>query len=183
MAEQTENLEGSKKGGSWIAQAIKFGIVGLVNTFVSYAVYTFFYYVLGTNEHVANIMGFVISVFNAWIWQSRFVFKEDESKEKRVWWQVLIKTYISYSFTGLFLTELLLIVWLKLVCIQNFDGPFMEWVNSFGIITFNNTYDFSVSLAPFLNMVITIPINFLINKFWAYRQKKGTADESENQPA
>ena len=45
------------------------------------------------------------------------------------------------------------------------------WVNGFGIITFGNTYDFAVSLAPFLNMVITIPINFVMNKFWAYRQK------------
>ena len=31
--------------------------------------------------------------------------------------------------------------------------------------------DLAVTLAPILNMFITIPINFVINKFWAYRQK------------
>lgn len=32
--------------------------------------------------------------------------------------------------------------------------------------------DLAVSLAPFLNMVFTIPINFCINKFWEYKQKR-----------
>ncbi|MBQ4270516.1 MAG: GtrA family protein [Clostridiales bacterium] len=179
--EISEEIREDKKKGGWILQAIKFGIVGLVNTFVSYGVYTFCYYVLGTNEHVGNIMGFIISVFNAWIWQSKFVFKEDESGEKRVWWKVLIKTYISYSFTGLFLTEMLLIFWLNILSIQDHLGSVMDWVNGFGIITFGNTYDFAVSLAPFLNMVITIPINFVMNKFWAYRQKGKKPEEDLNE--
>lgn len=153
-------------------QLVKFGLVGISNTLVSYAIYNLFYFVLIKNVHVAIVMSFVISVLNAWVWQTLFVFKEQEDGEKRVWWWVLIKTYISYSFTGLFLAEILTIIWLKTIHIQDYLGSLMDWVNGFGIVNYGTTYDFAVAIAPFLNMVITIPLNFIINKFWAYKQGK-----------
>lgn len=106
MEEQTKLKKNRKLSGLW--QFIKFGMVGVCNTVVSYTVYSVCYYVFHTSVHIGNIMGFIISVFSAFLLQSRFVFKESEEKEHRVWWQVLIKTYVSYAFTGLFLTEVLL---------------------------------------------------------------------------
>lgn len=158
-----------KKGLAALWQFIKFGLVGVSNTVVSYVTYSICYYVFHSNVHVANIIGFIISVLNAYFWQSKFVFKESEEGEHRVWWQVLIKTYISYAFSGLFLTEVLLIVWLNLLNISQFLEPLVVWLSGFGISI--TAVDAAVSLAPFLNMAITIPINFCINKFWAYRQK------------
>ncbi len=152
-----------------IKQFIKFGLVGVSNTVVSYTVYSACYYLLHTNVHVANILGFVISVFNAYLLQSRFVFEESPDGEHRVWWKVLIKTYVSYSFTGLFLTEVLLIFWLNIVDLGNHLSGVTLWLGEFGRKM--SGYDLAVSITPFLNMIITIPINFLVNKFWAYRQK------------
>lgn len=162
----------------WAAfwQFIKFGLVGISNTVVSYVTYSVCYYVFHTNAHVANIMGFIISVLNAYLWQSRFVFKESEEGEHRVWWQVLIKTYVSYAFSGLFLTEILLVLWLNVLKISQYLSPLTALFENFGIKM--TTEDAAVSLAPFLNMVITIPINFCINKFWAYRQKKKENEEA-----
>lgn len=159
---------GLNRSGLW--QFIKFGLVGALNTVVSYVVYSICYYVFHTSVHVGNVMGFIISVFTAFLLQSRFVFKESEDGEHRVWWQVLIKTYISYAFTGLFLTELLLILWLNVLNIGQYLVPITDMLAGYG---FNmKPEDLAVSIAPFLNMVFTIPINFCVNKFWAYRQKK-----------
>lgn len=165
-----ENQE--RKNRKWTAlwQLIKFGLVGVSNTVVSYVVYSVCYYVLHTNVHVANIAGFIISVLNAYFWQSRFVFRETDDGEHRVWWQVLAKTYVSYAFSGLFLTEVLLILWLNVIHLGQYLGGISDWLAGFGLSFEPN--DLAVSLAPFLNMIITIPINFCINKFWAYRQKK-----------
>ena len=159
-----QTVEKTNNSGKWAAiwQFIKFGLVGVSNTIVSYAVYSICYYALKTNVHI-------ISVLNAFFWQSKFVFKESEEGEHRIWWQVLIKTYISYSFSGLFLTELLLVFWLNVINLGQYLGGVAAWINSFGIAM--SGYDLAVSAAPFLNMVITVPINFLVNKFWAYRQK------------
>lgn len=154
-------------------QLIKFGLVGLSNTIVNYVVYSVCYLVLGINEYVATFLGFVISVLNAYFWQSRFVFRESEDGEHRVWWQVLIKTYISYAFSGLLLTELLLFLWIKVLDIGQYMTPLADWIVNYGIHM--TPKDLAVLLAPFINMVFTIPINFCINKFWAYRQKQSNS--------
>ena len=156
-----------KRAAIW--QFIKFGMVGAMNTIVNYVIYSICYYAFHTNVHVANIMGFVISVLNAYIWQSKFVFKESSKAAPRVWWKVLIKKYISYSFSGLFLTEILLLFWLNVINLGQYLGGIATWLGGFGLQM--SGYDLAVSAAPFLNMVITVPINFLVNKFWAYRQK------------
>ena len=156
-------------------QLIKFGLVGVSNTIVNYVVYSICYLILGINEYVATFLGFVISVLNAYFWQSRFVFRESEDGEHRVWWQVLIKTYISYAFSGLFLTELLLFLWIHVLDIGQYLTPLADWIANYGIHM--TPKDLAVLLAPFINMIFTIPINFCINKFWAYRQKRGTFKE------
>lgn len=151
-------------------QFIKFGMVGALNTVLNYLIYNFCYYVFNCGVHIANLVGFVITVFIAFLLQSRFVFRQDEGAEKRVWWKVLIKTYVSYSFTGLLLTEILLLLWLNVIDIAQYLGGVCGWLSGFGVNM--SQEDLAASAAPLLNMVITIPTNFLINKFWAYRSKK-----------
>lgn len=154
-----------------IIQFIKFGLVGVSNTIVSYTVYSVCYYCFKSGVHIANITGFIISVLWAYFMQSKFVFKENSEYEHRIWWQVLIKTYITYAFTGLFLTEILLILWIDIINIGQYLTPLSNWLaTSFGLKL--AAKDLAASIAPFINMVFTIPINFCVNKFWAYRQKK-----------
>jgi putative flippase GtrA len=168
--EDTSENQNNEKKVKTLWQFIKFGLVGVSNTVVSLSVYMICCHVIGTNVHIANAMGFVISVSWAYFMQSRFVFKEDETKEKRVWWKALIKTYVAYSFTGLFLTELLLIFWLNIVNLSQYITPLAMWLKTNINLTMSNV-KLAETIVPFMNMVVTIPINFCVNKFWAYRQK------------
>ncbi len=157
-----------------IIQFIKFSLVGVSNTLINYIVYVIFVR-LGVHYTIANAFGFIISVLNAYYWGNRFVFKEDKTKEKRVWWKVLLKTYASYAF-GFVLNTLLLALWIDIVHIGNyfdFVGDLISWAR--GFISFlpetMNADEISEIVAPIINMFVTVPINFVINKFWAYRQK------------
>lgn len=158
-------------------QFVKFGLVGVLNTLVNYIVYALIITILGTDYYIlGSLLGFLISVFHAYVWQSFLVFKENENLEKRVWWKVLIKTYIAYSFTGLLLNNIFLILMLDIVHIDNFMGPIVNLLEGFGVVLSN--YEVAAYIAPFLNMAISIPLNFVINKFWAYKQKESYSEKN-----
>lgn len=104
-------MEENKKEGflDVFIQFIKFGLVGVSNTIVSGVIYFLLNTVILPGVWiVASVVSWVISVLWAYFMQNIFVFKEDKNKEHRVWWQTLIKTYMTYAFTGLILNNILL---------------------------------------------------------------------------
>lgn len=123
---------------------LKFGIVGISNTVISYVTYAALVF-LGSHYLVASVISFAVSVLNSFYWNSKYVFVLGEG-ESRSPIRTLWKTFCAYAFTGLFLNNVLLIL----------------EVGIFGI----NEY-----VAPLLNLIVSVPVNYLINKFWAYRKK------------
>lgn len=150
-----------------LVQFIKFGLVGVSNTVVYYLVYALVY-TFSDNYILSNVIGWAISVINAYIWQNMFVFREQENKAKRVWWRVLIKTYMAYAFTGLIVNNVLLWLWMDVIGIGNYCDGVILWLESVGVMM--TAERFAGYIAPLLNAAVTIPTNFVINKFWAYRQ-------------
>lgn len=123
-------------------QFIKFGLVGVSNTVISYVTYAVLVF-FGAPYLIANLIAFVVSVLNSFFWNNRYVFTL-ESGQTRSIWRSLAKTFASYSVTGLFLSSVLL--WL--------------WIDVFGI---------SAYIAPIINLLVTVPLNFILNKFWAFK--------------
>lgn len=133
-----------------IWQFVKFCIVGVSNTIISYVLYVLSLLALqGLSVFekydyiISSVIAFVLSVLWSFYWNNRYVFTL-QNNEKRSVWKALIKTYISYSFTGLFLNMILMYVWVDLLGISKF-------------------------IAPIINLVISVPVNFVINKFWAFK--------------
>lgn len=134
-------------------QFVKFGIVGLSNTVISYVIYAGSLLVLrkmdvlqNISYLIAQVIAFVLSVLWSFYWNNQFVFSITEGEHRSIW-KALMKTYISYSFTGLFLNSILLILWIQIIGISEF-------------------------LAPIFNLLISVPLNYLINKFWAFKVDK-----------
>lgn len=124
-----------------MVQFLKFGIVGLSNTLVSLAVYYVFLWVNPKLYLVGNVIGWVVSVANAYYWNNKYVFG-DGQKGLRQTLEKLAKTYLSYGATFVLSTLLLYI-----------EVDILNW---------------SSIISPFVNLIITIPLNFLLNKFWAF---------------
>lgn len=128
-----------------IMQFVKFGFVGLSNTMLHYCIYLICT-LIGFQYMFANFIAFTISVINSFYWNNRYVFK-DSGEIKRFWLFTFIKTYISYSLTGILLNSILLHIEIDVFKMN-------KWI------------------VPISNLLITIPLNFVINKFWAYNVKK-----------
>jgi putative flippase GtrA len=120
-----------------LIQFIKFGIVGISNTAIGLGTYYFFLW-LGAHYLIANILSWVVSVFNAFYWNHKYVFESDQK-----WLFLLIKTYASYGASFLTGTVLLYIL-VELLMVSDV-------------------------LAPLVCLLITIPMNFLLNKFWTFK--------------
>lgn len=125
-----------------ITQFLKFGIVGVLNTLISLAVYYIFLHINERLYLAGNIAGFAVSVANSFFWNNKFVFSSESSGLKSTIIK-LGKTYLSYGATFLLSTALLYI-----------EVDVLDW---------------SAALCPVLNLLVTIPANFLLNKFWTFR--------------
>lgn len=130
-----ENIIVKSRGD--IIQFLKFAIVGLSNTFIALAVYYVLIYI-SCNYLIANTIAWIISVFNAFYWNNKYVFKNENT-----WLKALLKTYLSYGVSFL-LGTFLLYVFVE-VCL------------------------FNTKIAPLLTLILTIPLNFIMNKFWTFK--------------
>lgn len=129
---------------------LQFGLVGVSNTIISYLLYVVTLLLVSKSGVkfdyiIANIVSWLLSVLWSFYWNNKFVFKKEEG-EKRNIWAALFKTYVAYGFTGLILNNILSVLWVSVLHI-------------------------SKMLAPIINLVISIPINFFMNKLWAFGKK------------
>ncbi len=124
-----------------IFQFVKFGIVGVSNTAISLIVYYIIYWINPEWYMIGNIAGWVISVSNAFFWNNRYVFKS-QSEGMRQLLNRIGKTYLSYGATFLMSTAFLYV-----------EIDILHW---------------SAVICPIINLVLTIPLNFLLNKFWTF---------------
>ncbi len=145
MIENEKSNITEKKSGliEIIKQFIKFGIIGVINTGITLVIYYIFVFINEDLYIVGNTVGFTVTVINAFVLNSRFVFKGSEQKLVS---GAMVKTFICYGTTFFISTGLLYLL------VQHLS------VSEF--------------LAPILNLAVTAPLNFILIKFWAMKKKE-----------
>lgn len=135
---------------SFVRQFLKFGIIGLSNTVLSYVLYLIFLSLLEKggifpdfDYLVSSVLTFCICTVWSFYWNNRFTFKKQEGEQRNLW-KAFARTVASYSLTGLFLYNVLLYV-------------LVEW------------FRISKTVVPLISLVVTVPLNFLLNKYWAFK--------------
>ena len=141
----------------WLAQFVKFGLIGVTNTLLSYGIYMLVIWLMAPLDFaydyiVGSVLGFIISVLWSFYWNNKLVFTE--GSEKRNILKSLLKTYLSYAATGIVLSNILLYVFVDLMVIPK-------------------------AVAPILGLLITVPLNFILNKYWAFRKEKKKTEKPE----
>ena len=147
-----------------LVQFIKFCMVGLTNTAVSYLVNICTLFLLSRiapgfryDYVIANVTAFLVSVYWSFYWNSRKVFHLS-TKDRALRRRALLKTYMCYALTGILLNNVLSTLWIRVLGISKY-------------------------VAPLINLAITIPVNYLTNKYWAFAQKpEKPSGEHRNDP-
>lgn len=159
----------NKKQKENLLQFIKFALVGVSNTLISEGIYVVLVF-FRMHYIPASFIGFSLSVINAYYWNHKYVFKENAEGEQMVWWKVFCKTYIAY-FWGYLANAALLVFWIDILKIGRILSPVAEWLAARGMERLDAKFCGDLAAAA-LNLLITVPMNYVINKYWAYRQKK-----------
>ncbi len=133
-------------------QFIKFGFVGALNTIISLTIYYLFIWIDDGYYIIGNVIGFIVSTLNAYLLNSKFVFSKKTKQNKARKFNEIFKTFLSYGIS-LGLSTLLLYLEISI-------GKISE------------------ETAPIINLMITIPLNFCLNKFWVYKKKENVMREN-----
>ena len=135
-----------------LLQFVKFGVVGLSNTLISYILYIGALFFFEKNDLIPNIdyliaqvIAFVLSVLWSFYWNNKYVFKKGEDGRRNIV-LALLKTYVSYAFTGLILNSILSFVWVEILHVSKI-------------------------IAPIINLLVSVPVNYIMNKCWAFKDK------------
>ena len=96
--------------------------------------------------------------------------KQEAGEKKRVWWKTLLKTYVAY-IAGFLLNIGLLFLWVDVIEISRFMDPFRLFLEGFHVTYFDNKM-LGDLVAQLLCLPITVPVNYLVNKYWAYRKQE-----------
>lgn len=139
------NIE--KKQIENIVQFIKFGLVGISNTAVAYLINVLVLFLLReasiTFDYImANIVSFLLSVLWSFYWNNKYVFVDQGGE--RCLGKALLKTYVTYGFTGIILNNIFSWIWINIFFISKY-------------------------IAPIINLLVSVPINFLLNKLWTFK--------------
>lgn len=126
-----------------LVQMIKFALVGCSNTAINLSVFYLLHSFFGIHYIIAYTCGFVISVCNAFFWNNRYVFKDKEEKNLV---KAFIKLVSSYGLSFL-LSVLLISIMVELIGIPSV-------------------------IAPLLKLFVTIPLNYILNKVWVFKDKR-----------
>ena len=85
-----------------IIQFLKFGIVGAINTVLSYAITNGAYYLLHMHEQMSNFIAFIITVFISFMLNGKFVFTENKEERDRYFLKPRILSSDIYGTTELY---------------------------------------------------------------------------------
>lgn len=135
-----------------LIQFVKFGLVGVSNTLlslvVSYGVMGLLYIVADVSfdtmwsANLGTTLGYIVGVCNSFFWNSKYVFKDGKETDKK---KAFAKTFICYGITFLL---------------------------SLGIVNLcNNVLMVPAWLTPPLRLIVTIPLNFVANKIWTFKDR------------
>ena len=122
-------------------QFIRFALVGCSNSLVSLVICYIIQFVLGTGYYIlGQTLGYIAAVFNSFFWNSKYVFHVPDMNRKIVFGKMCLCNIVVYALQ---------------------IGSVYLLVDILAVSTW---------IAPVVAIFISLPVNFCMNKFFAFRK-------------
>ncbi|MDR1794439.1 MAG: GtrA family protein [Erysipelotrichaceae bacterium] len=131
-------------------QFIQFGVVGVINTTVHTVLYNIA--LPYTGYGIAQTIGFFVSSVGGFLLNKFFVF-ENKDKDN----SMIVRYYCTYIFS-----------YCLMMALSYFYEDILKLDLNFLIPVLGKT----VNILPLMTLVVTVPVNFFLSKFWVYKKKE-----------
>ncbi|MCM1219993.1 MAG: GtrA family protein [Lachnospiraceae bacterium] len=137
------HIELSDKLWSTVEQFIKFACVGCFNTIILLAVYYIVIFIFGESAYLlGQTFGYVTGIVNSYFWNSKIVFHADIAAKPR---KAFVRMCMCYGITYVVQIGIL------------FAGVEMLHI--------------SERIVPIIAIMVTTPVNYLLNRSFAFENK------------
>lgn len=102
-------------------QLLKYGVVGVGNTAVTFFVFVILNSMFNVNFYVSNVVGYVAGVINSFIWNKKWVFKSASDHVKREMLLFVTGFALCYLLQVALLWVLMNFTTLQYISIQGFE--------------------------------------------------------------
>ena len=133
-----------------LKQFMKFAVVGVINT----SIHTLIFNIassFGLHYLISQTLGYFISSVNGFLMNYKLVFKAENADKGMVF-----RFYATYTMSFI-ITLVMSYIYVDLLNLN-------PTIDFFSIIT--------VKILPLLTLVVTVPFNFILNKYWVYKQEE-----------
>ena len=121
-------------------QFLKFGLVGCSNSAVTLIVYYFCIWLFGAKFYLwGQTLGYIAGVINSFFWNSRYVFNDSNINKAQAFIKMCLCNVLVYGMQMILL------------------------------YCFVDIMSASEKIAPVIVILITLPVNFTLNKVFAFR--------------
>ena len=130
-----------------LKQFIKFAVVGVINTSIHTLIFNIAS-VLGFHYLISQTLGYLISSINGFLMNYKLVFKADNADKRTI-----MRYYATYTMSFIIML-VMSYIYVDLLGLN----PMIDF---FSIVT--------VKVLPLLTLVVTVPFNFILSKYWVYK--------------
>ncbi|MCH5216220.1 MAG: GtrA family protein [Muribaculaceae bacterium] len=133
-------------------QLIKYGLVGVSNTAVTFIVFVLLNSILCVNFYISNVLGYIAGVINSFIWNKKWVFKSVSDRVKREMLLFIVGFAICYLLQMALLWILMNYTSLQYIQISGYE----KWQLGDTLITV-------------IGMVFYTLLNYIYNRFITFK--------------
>lgn len=134
-------------------QLIKYGLIGLSNTFLTLIIIYVLVSLLSLNLYVSNVIGYIAGIINSFIWNKQWVFKSHNSKLKKELILFLVGFLICYGIQ-------IFSVWIMMAFTP------LKGISFIGIAS----PKFGEFVSTLIGMVVYTLCNYLYNRFITFKE-------------
>ncbi|MBQ3553633.1 MAG: GtrA family protein [Clostridia bacterium] len=149
-------------------QAVRFGLVGLLNTAVDYVVFYLLLTLVDLDKSIAQVFATLVAMANSYVWNRYFTFRKTGSVRVREIGRFIVVNLISMSIT---------ILGMNLLYELHIEQP-VNALLAFCGASYRFYGDAAVMLAKVLAMPVSLAVNFLGNRLWVFGKNKKESGEA-----